>query len=189
MGKRKAKKAPTLLQTAIAPTPEVMRGDEWERGTLDGRKVDPGSAPHYRVPKTAQLHRLGWIDADQLAAVTAYERMMDVAGWGRTRSCLDTTPRGGEPGTHGMDARAKIAACRNACAEALGNDALMALDAVLFPDASFGPQNLTDIAVRLYPGREARARDRLKRMVEATASRLVEVLGLNRRVRIVAEAA
>lgn len=185
--KRKAKRTPSI-GTAIGPTPERMAGDEWERGTLDGRKVDPGSAPFYRVSPIVRMYRapMRWIDADQLAALDAYERMMDSAGYGRARSCLDTTPRGGEPGTWAIDCRARLAKVRNDCADTLGQDALMALDAVLFPDASFGPQNITQIAVRLYGGREAQARERLRRMVEATAARLVEVLGLNRRTRAIA---
>lgn len=184
--KRQAVEFDAPVADATGPTPERKRADEWDDGSdKKGHRINAKTTPHVMRSRIARMQRDGWVNAEEAAALAAYEQLVEVAGYGSGRSCLDMTPGGGEAGNARVDARRRLASVRYRC-DAVG---LMVLHAILWPDPSFGPQTVTQVAVRLYPGRESEAMKQVRRAVEALATQLAEVMGIAKIVRLHPKAA
>lgn len=180
-GARKKRTKAKVIQFGNAPTPERLRADEWDTGAVEkGQIVRAKDAPHIMRSRIARMQRDGWVNSEEAAALAAYEMMVEKAGYGGGRSCLDMTPGGGEAGTQRMDARRRLAEVRGEFTMSDQIGALLTLDALLWPDPSHGPQTVTQVAVRLFPGRETNALKQVRRLVEIAATLLAETLGIAR---------
>jgi hypothetical protein len=178
---KKRAKVAKLVVLGIGPTPERMSADEWDvQATEKGQIVRAKEAPHLMRSRIARMQRDKWVDRDQAAALAAYELLVEKAGYGNGRSCLDNTPGGGEAGTSRIDARRQLASVRYRC----DNVQLMVLHSILWPDPMFGPQTVTQVAVRLFPGREKDALDSVKGLVLPLATQLAELLHIAQRPRL-----
>jgi hypothetical protein len=179
--KKQAAEVGVPFVSGSGPTPERMRADEWDDGSdAKGHRINAKTTPHLMRSRIARMQRDKWVDRDQAAALAAYEILVEKAGYGNGRSCLDNTPGGGEAGTSRIDARNRLAEVRRGC----DINALMVLHSILWPDPMFGPQTVTQVAVRLFPGREAAALKQVRCFVEALATQLAELLHITQRPRL-----
>ena len=120
-------------------------------------------------------YQTGWIDDAGFVALHNYETLVDACGYGRSRSCLDWSPKGegGVPPSVIMsrDRRASLSFAARFYCEA---GAWSYVEAVLQP---YGAECEDDVAERMLPrmGRDRR-RDQRRAWVSDVAAALCEVM-------------
>lgn len=184
MAKARRKRAAPVY-AANDPTPERLARDDF--ATIDAPRMydeqvgrDALKTARKQVSRVRRMEIEGWVTRAEAAALERYEGMIEAAGYGLSRSCLDMTPRGGGGPEASIDVRAgavrALAMTRNAVVgrNSAGQVPLIFVDAVLAP---YGSETLTDVMDRLLIGPRADRREMARLYCGFVGSALVSILG------------
>lgn len=170
MAKLKKAKRAVPLAAANDPTPERLARDEF--ATIDAPRMlnekvgrDALKTTRRQASRVRRMEAEGWVTRAEGAALERYELMIEQAGYGGGRSCLDMQRGGGSP--EGVvdalaAARRLLAMTRNAVAGAdgAGQVPLIFVDAVLSP---YGAETLADVMDRMLRGPRVDRREMARR--------------------------
>lgn len=169
---KKAKQAKPVstadLAAAIGVTVERYRRDDWTREKATVRKGAAVEHPPRRVSRIDRFLKDGWIDKAGQVALERYELMVEAAGYGHARSCLDMSPVGHSDG--GMPqatirARCDLARLRNI----LNEQPRLSPALDLTTELLFSLDVIADVTARLIDGGRNSRLAKAREMVAAIA--------------------
>ena len=186
MGRAKRQAKPKQPVAANDPTPERMARDDFEvvqAVRMPGEQLGANgvaTTARRQASRVLRMQKEGWITRNEAAALVRYEGMIEAAGYGGGRSCLDNSPSSGGGLEGAIDklagARLALGKVHNAVEgpDGRGVVPLLFVKAVLAP---YGSETITDVMDRQLRGPRADRREMARLYCAFVAGRLVTHFG------------